>query len=54
MAEYSTKVPLMIQAGRSTGFDNQKAAELESEIQGLKSKIKLAGDKYGISPCCRG
>jgi peptidoglycan hydrolase CwlO-like protein len=35
------------------GFDNQKAAELESEIEGLKSKIKVVEQRYGISSCCR-
>ena len=36
------------------GMDSQRVAELESEIQRLKSKVKLVEEKYGISPCCRG
>lgn len=35
------------------GFDRQEAAKLESEIEGLKSKIKIVEQKYGISSCCR-
>ncbi len=35
------------------GIDSQKAAQLESEINGLKGKIKASAEKYGISPCCR-
>lgn len=35
------------------GFDPEKTAELESEIQGLKKKIKVVEEKYGISSCCR-
>ena len=36
------------------GFEPQKAAELESEIQELKNHIKMVEEKYGISSCCRG
>lgn len=35
------------------GIDSQKAAQLESEINGFKSKIRTSAEKYGISPCCR-
>lgn len=35
------------------GFDPAKAAGLESEIQGLKNKIKVVEEKYGVSSCCR-
>lgn len=35
------------------GIDTQKAAELESEINVLRSKIKASAEKHGISPCCR-
>lgn len=36
------------------GFDTFRAGELSSEIDALKSKIKVAKDRHGLPSCCLG
>jgi hypothetical protein len=35
------------------GIDYRKIQDLEAAIHELKGKIGVAGEKYGIPPCCR-
>lgn len=36
------------------GIDIRKADELQEELRELKDRLRVAGEKYGIPPCCIG
>lgn len=38
----------------SDAIDPRKVDALEAELKELKNKLRIAGEKLGISPCCIG